>query len=484
MTQVLKISVPKVGQKITFNIKGKKFEAFKFLFAKFSKCFRNISYLNLNEYDVKSDVSEKSFETFLSASEGKPFLINNENVFHLYLLSKEFDVPEIFNEVNEFYQNNDDVGLVKNILLEPEPSDELINSAALCFNKLINSESLFDADPSIIQRILESQNSKIESHSNLFNFAKKYQLVCNEKNKDSSFIFKYIDLNKLTPEELLEFASLDKCCKELFSYNVLPIIKKLCEDLQRKERSCIECDESVHRLQEKINSIRSKLDESNKLKKDLIMKNEGFEQKYQECLNLQKKINSLKDKISTYSFRKADDNPLKGIFYYFKKKSILNDYSDYLDIKTPKPENYDFPVSNLLETSPNFLPLSYYMRVDRQSDNWIIFKLKKKKICLTGFTIRTNELGSTIAHPKVFEILGSNDDTNYEIIYKYDDEQQILNGKGKTEYFPIPQEEKIDQLKFYTYIKYYQLNGHHQYYDNDRIISLSAFEIFGILEPI
>ena len=227
MAEVYKFSIPQGGKKIIFNINEKRKEASKFLFAKFSKKFSTIEMLKCESYDVKSDVSEASFDTFLQACQGKPFFINSENVFHLYQLSKEFDTPSISEKIETFYENNGLENLVRDALKIENPDEnlELVNSVALHFNELLNFDSFLDIDPNVIKIILENPNHKIINHKNLFDFAKKYQVKCNEKNKDSSFIFKYINLNLLSMKDISEFASLEKCSEELLSKNVLQVLR-------------------------------------------------------------------------------------------------------------------------------------------------------------------------------------------------------------------------------------------------------------------
>lgn len=485
MTEVLKYPIPRGGQEIIFNIKNEQFRASKFLFAKFSNKFRDIKYLKLEEYTVKSDVSKTSFDSFLSACQGKPYFLTSDNIYHFYLLSKEFETPSIEKEVISYYENHDSESLIKAILINSNPDPKLIDSAASNFNKLINFESFLGIDPNNIKQILENPQIQLENHSSLFSFATKYQQECNKKGLDSSFLFQYIDLNQLSNEEIYDFSKLEKNSEILLSKNVLPLIKKYYEILHEQEEKMTKLNELALNISVKVDETSNKLKESNRLKQKLIKINEEYDNKYKNILEIQNRHTMLLVESIKYNILKSKQKPLEGVFYNFKQKLTSDNISDELEILLPSNEDPSFPAFNLINTSPNFLHLSYYLKVDDPSQNWITFHLKKHKISLYSFTIRTNELGPTIAHPKRFEILGSNDNENYTTLFFYEDNEGTLNKTGVTRYFNIFENRKIkeEELRFYSYIRYFQINGQAPYYDNDRIIALSAFEIFGILIP-
>lgn len=482
MTEVLKYPIPNRGKKIVFKLRDKAIEVSKFLFAKYSNKFRNIEYLKRDEYTIKSDVSYESLKSFISACQGKPFALTPDNVYDIYLLSQEFDTPNVSNEINTFYDNNGIEFIIKCILTKDRNYNQnIIEYAAQKFNDLIKDVNFLKADRDCIQQILENTDINLIDPLLFYEFAKKYYSDYRGDKKDVAFLFRYINLIDLPIDSIIEFASLDKFPEELLSINVLPFIKKICTDFQAQQRSINEFNGTLQNIANEIVETKNKLDEAQKTNARLLEINRNFEkkfnEKYEKCVDFHNKNSDLLKQLMVNYISNAENNPLCGVFHDFK---MCSDIKKELEIITPDKENPDFPISNIIDTSPNFLSMSYYMKVENEKDNWLTFHLLKKKIKLYGFSIRTNEIGRTIAHPRSFEIFGSNDNKNFTSLFSFEDKKQELYNEGKVQFFKISEEKTVE---YYSYIRYRQYKGHCPYYDNDKIISLSAFELFGMLDP-
>ncbi|OHT14443.1 hypothetical protein TRFO_15242 [Tritrichomonas foetus] len=102
---------------LIFKLRDKEFSGSRFIFAQYSNAFKSKDNFLKKVYEIKArNISSDSFQDFLNACHGKPFLINSDNVYDFQLLAEEFDVPSIQDEITKYYQRNDVDTMLNDIL--------------------------------------------------------------------------------------------------------------------------------------------------------------------------------------------------------------------------------------------------------------------------------------------------------------------------------------------------------------------------------
>ena len=445
---------------LILKLKNDNFKISKFSLAQFSNRFKqNFELFQKDSYDVQSDVSKQSLETFISACNEQVFCISKENVFDLQELCVEFDSPAILSYVLNYYEEYnhtinetiDNLIQLKNKNLDY--SLVLQKIAKKMFLDLLEFPKIFQLNPDILKEILFYPERDKTHESKLLNVAKEFK----KKGKDNSFILQAISLNNLTIEELKEFINSENFPEQLYSQNVISLIDNNIEKIYELETK-LNKKETQHPASQSnflnINAYNSFTSKLNFL--------ENASQFFQ--------LNPLQS-----DFGPIESYPFEGTIHKLKQDHP-DDFNNYFEIIHPYQDNPKFPVSNIIENSEQFINLSCFLKVPegREDDNCVIFHFKVKNFSLCAFSIRTNSFGSSIAHPKQFEILGSTDGNSWSSIYKYDDVNLFLYGKKKYQIFKLQ-----ERSNFYSYFKYQQYEAHCQYSDSNRIISLSAIEFFG-----
>lgn len=118
-----------------------------------------------------------------------------------------------------------------------------------------------------------------------------------------------------------------------------------------------------------------------------------------------------------------------------------------------------------------------YFSSKNEVNSWISFDFKNYQVTPTNYTIQSFPCSSNgYAHPKSWNIEGSNDNTNWEIIDRQE-ESSVLNGESVTYTFPIGKDHK----KAFRYLRM-RITG--QNWGEIDTLCISAIEFYGILNPI
>lgn len=462
---------------ITFKTQdGKSTVASKFLFAQYSKLFKKEDFFLKDEYQVISNVSLDNLQEFINSCQGKPYTITESNVSAFLVLAQEFDVPSILENAKNFIDKNpDSAAKLIQTLNKAKDKDQLIAEIAKRID-IIEASDFRQVEPDLIRKIFTHKERSKKNEMQLVKIAQELDNI-----ELSRFILAQIDFDNFPPDgtsELLklrpESGDLDKSLlPDTFrSNNVFSIIKALHNECEKQKSEIKTLEGNFNNLQNDIEALKNELHQCSKISdQQMTQLSSALElyHSYEQDQNTELLLNN--------AIQSAIEKPFHGgIFETLSRSSGL--VENYVKILTPNNRiNPDYPPTNLFQTNDIFHHFSYYLKVGRKEDNWITFDFLKTKVKLYGVSIRTNNLGDTIAHPKSFEILGSNDNEKFVSISKFYDNGD-LNGREREKFFRID----FNQVDHYRYIRYRQYETHHNYRDSALIISLSAIEFFGIME--
>ena len=200
------------------------------------------------------------------------------------------------------------------------------------------------------------------------------------------------------------------------------------------------CCKTVFDSQQQI--IKEQLTMNKKLETEL-------ENQRQINLDLQRQINEIKQEMSNlhHKIHYPYIEPSRGIL-----SSIPNQFELTAGGETPS----DGPVRNILDYDKSTRFYNYMQNNARKEENkgdcYIKFDFVSAKVIIESYFIRSNYSNPDLYHhPKTFKLLGSNDDINYDVIDKRENEES-LNGPYKENRFICNQ----NNQKAYRYIKYLQ----------------------------
>ena len=438
----------------------------KYLFLRYSEKFQNdLSFIQSDQYKVTSEVKEEGFNCFFDACQGLPYCLSKETIFDFSTLCDEFQVTS-FKEERENYILTHKLALETLLLRKNENRDQMIKAIAENFTAYANEEDFIDKilklDKSIIEDIFSGVNQNNDVSQILYETACK-MFDEDQENKTCDLLTK-IKLENLTSKSLSNLLTnySEKIPDSIEKKWILPVLKKSID------------------VDSKINDLKSKLEEHTKF----LIKLNDFDKKLNDFKSIKNDLDEISQK--TVEFKKLRYNlctffdPFhSGIFFNWWKVHKNNPVDGGLvKIITPEEPEEKFSKKNLLEYEPSKLDSCYYLKItDTKADNSFYFDFGDKKVSLIGFCIRTNSFGETIAHPSSFTIEGSDDENKWETIEEYKDFQVTeLNGSRRHKVFIFDK-----QTKMFQFIRYTQHDTFYRYTDSDRIISLSAFELYGDL---
>lgn len=503
---MLSVSTPNEAPNFKFVLNGKEFPICKFQFCRYSVRFQKDSSLfNADSYSINSQVSEQSLISFISSCQGKPFLISTENVLDLQLLAKEFDVPSVSSAIQKYFDDHENELLLQRLEFNVQHNSDysdLIEKIASQIDDYINLEKMYDFPENIISQIYASKSRKTANEHRLLEFAKQY---AEKKGESTSTLLTYINYDELTREEIKDLSESSLMPDKISTSYIFPFLLKMIAQAEEQENKIKQLQEESNQLKNNLNtsvsSIQDNINNIQQQNNDNQTELAQIKGKYQEIGDSLDQINQSIENKSTLQqadekatrlvermnniekktrFVWAQQNPLKGVFYNWrkdhqKKNPVLD---NFVTILTPNQPEERFKVSNLLEYEQPLLDACYYLNQnltnEGQSDqNWIDFDFgENNKLSAYAFSIRTNSLGETISHPRTFELLGSDDRNNWEPILAIENAES-LNGARMVDTF------LCENQKPYRYLRYLQRDTHYMYNDRFGIISLSAIEFFG-----
>lgn len=184
---------------------------------------------------------------------------------------------------------------------------------------------------------------------------------------------------------------------------------------------------------------------------------------------LKQVVESLQDRICQLEKEKLSLG--KKISYHNGHSGIIQDF------KKTQPHSVSLKYSSIDEGQPDslFHYDDYYWFSKNLSNSWIYIKFNAKKICLSGYLLRSY-YGSDFVNPKTWILEALNDNIHSILI----DEQNNLNWVTKDwseVYFPVEMRESFSILKFtqtgknYRNTDYFLLNFMEQSFLNKLLIS-------------
>lgn len=511
---MLSVSAPNEIPNFKFVLNGKEFPICKFQFCRYSLRFQKDSSLfNSDSYSINSQVSETSLLSFINACQGKPFSITTENVLDMKLLCNEFEVPSILTTIKKYFDEHENELLLQRLefsIQHNEDYSDLIGKIASHIDDYINVEKMYDLPENILCQIYSDKSRKTTNEHQLYDFAKKY---AQKKSETTSSLLTYIDYSALSRNEIRELSESSLMPDKISTSYIFPFLLKMIAQAEEQENKIKEFQERSQQAENqfngKVSTINQTLneikEETNSAKDSLDAIQNSYQKIGQSIDEMEHKIESqssldqaqsistaLTEKMNKIEKRTrsvwAQQNPLKGIFYNWKKDHQQKNpaLNNFVQIITPKQPEERFKAANLLEYEQPLLDACYYLNQnltneDQNEQNWIDFDFgESNKISPYAFAIRTNSLGETISHPRDFELLGSNDRNNWESIAKIENAES-LNGTRIAKTFVC---ENNESSKSYRYLRYLQRDSHYMYNDRFGIISLSAIEFFGDIASI
>lgn len=511
---MLSVSAPSETPNFKFVLNNKEFPICKFQFCRYSLRFQKDSSLfNSDSYSLNSQVSEQSLLSFINACQGKPFAISTDNALDLKLLCNEFEVPSILETIKKYFDEHENELLIQRLdfnIHHNEDYTDLIDRIASNLDEYINLEKMYDLPEDALCQIYSSKSRKTTNEHQLYEFAKNY---AQKKGKTTSSLLTYIDYSALSRSEIKELSEINLMPDKISTSYIFPFLLKMIAQAEEQENNIkqlqMQSQQVENQFKNSLSTINQSLtqvkDETNSTKNTLTEIQNSYEQIGQSLENMNQTIQgrSSLDKAQTEAEQLtermnqiekktrsvwAQQNPLKGVFYNWRKNHQQKNpaLNDFVKIITPSQPEERFKAANLLEYEQPLLDACYYLNQnftneDQNAQNWIDFDFgENNKISPYAFAIRTNSLGETIAHPRDFEILGSDDRNNWEQITKVENAKS-LNGARITHTFIC---ENSDNSKSYRYLRYLQRDTHYMYSDRFGIISLSAIEFFGDIATI
>lgn len=493
-------SFPRQQPEIEFAIKSKIYKASYYTFCSYCGKFRDDP--NIKQYQVKSEVSEDSFKNFLEACKGKFYNINASNYEDLLKLCEEFQGDQIRQDIIDFIKEKKDINLLSYYsTISKHNSDQnyddtvesVANSIAEKLDEHISDPELINLDEEALLKVLFNDNIKTNkvSENQIFDVAWK-------KAPDTkSQLFSHINFSNLSEGNLdkLFKRSLDQMPDSIDTKCIWDFLTKNHEANKQNSEEIKDLKNKLEIMQaennEKLDKV--KIDFENYLKwkkdrddeyKDLKVNNNNLRESYFNLFNSYQDV--LNDKIGTSEkCMQLNDSqnkmfaklfPFKGIVYKLKKENGDN-ISEYIKIKVPNEgkstSEYDpYDLFNYEDGRER----CYYHNLKQDhpiNENWIQFDFLDNPYIFYAISIETNYFGSCFNHPKDFEILGSNDENDWEQIFITEDDK-YLNGMGKHHTYFFENKDKS-----YRFIRFKQNDSHSQYKDRYGIIALAAIEFFG-----
>ncbi|OHT10662.1 hypothetical protein TRFO_04164 [Tritrichomonas foetus] len=507
--EMLSVTPPLETPNFNLILRETEFPICKFQFCRYSLRFqKDPSILTSSSYQITSEVSEASLKSFIAACQDRPYFLSVDNIFEFQLLCTEFETSILFASMENFFKENEDALLLPRLLFCIEHNTDfssLIDKIASNIDNFIDNEKLLEIPEEILCQILSSKTRNSSNEHKIFEFCKNYAI---RNKKETTSLLSFINFGALSINEIRELSESKFMPNTISTPHIMPFVLSLLQRIEDQnqtiqnfrtisdnlkgtiQQGIIDVQNSVRQVEDKnkaeiesILQINTSYDKINSLFDGMKREFNDTQTRFGQTSSV---LNSLKSdyEIMTNEIQKihAFRNPLQGIFFNYRKNHQNENpaTSGFVKILTPMEPNHRFKETNLLEYDQPLLDASYYLNqnlVEEQNKNWIDFDFGDKQVSLFAFGIRTNSLGETMAHPRDFEVLGSNDRENWTPLLKVENAIE-LSGARKTGSYACPEKSPL-----FRYIRYLQKDTHYMYKDRFGIISLSAIEFFGDVLP-
>lgn len=197
---------PPIRANKNFIYKGKKYPIYFSMVKMYSNYFykNKVHYKSIEDIELKPDnyeIVDEAIPMFIACCQNEPFDINDSNIFSLYQLSIQYDVP-VLNKLTSQYINKNQKQLIfqsilyklqySNVNIDLSAEEDLIASN---FFDYIKDEQLVSLPVNVLYRIINNQQLKINS----MDLTKQGQFI--------DFLFKCLD--KHQREASILFLNLD-----------------------------------------------------------------------------------------------------------------------------------------------------------------------------------------------------------------------------------------------------------------------------------
>lgn len=518
------ISTPELESDLEVKYQENAYHINKLCFCLYSKKLKNTSDLDqLTSIDITSNVEPQSLETFLDACQSKPYSITEQNVLDLQLLCQEWEVQTILTKVNEklniFDNPRFNINKLKMFLRMGSETDELETKIAADFDNYIIENDFNDIGIETLRKIVENKQLMIEDYHYYLNFTLKH---IKEEGMEYTFLLDYLDVIKLTQDEIQNLIELDYDFK-LKSKYILQFIARERGEVNRmtKEIPSVNqlkyAQETMIRISQNYDEFKTNLKSYNETRLQLqgergilyeelrkLSKIEDYIQKTQDTLNkinaLEGNIKEITDKINTLSCQ-IQGNQINtnlsiepfvlrgGIFQKLSQHFRCNPFDvtmpyhvNVLYNKLTQAEAYQhYEFSQMFESfeDPNRFFFLHSGKNEKGQPNYFIIDFGEMRINLEGYSFTTQPETQSTIFPKSWAISGSvepNPDEFHRI--HLEPGTSSTNGALKSVVCSIPQAYRgfcFKSILFEVLDSYANFETPEVY----GIITMSKFELYG-----
>lgn len=452
----------KYENNFTFIVNGKKYYTSRVVADLLSPIIREYHYIDetINEFSINTIEKLDVFEDFLSLSNFENALISKDrqkiyseyfyqlgNINEYIKLHQEsFEETNHENAVGRLISISQNATLLSNYFDESVIISDLSSPIYDSFNKIenvndliayiasnfesINKNEMKSLSLELIEEIISNENLKLKDEDSLLNFILELYQIDNK----FSILFEYVIFSNVE-ESLLE-TFIEK-------FNI--------EDLNKQIWNSI-CNRLLHSNHDSINNdninIRRRYTSRSRLK-------------------LAKYRNDILD------FDREEGKEFSGIMKFLVDETGGNIHDNGTIKITSNSINADHHPKNLVDYQNN----NFYHSKD-DGNAIITFDFKDKLVKLSSYSIQSYDLNSNWGHLKNWVVEASNDDQNWIIIDRHQDDSS-LNGPSIIASFDISDEDMI----YYRFIRIRQTGNSWFYTGNHNYIYFPYIEFYGKLKP-
>lgn len=393
-----------------------------------------------DHFNINNVVHPEYFELFLKLMKGEKIQIEENQAPTIEDIAYQLGNVEIIDKLKVFHSQETTVSNVisklsyKNVEIDPELID-------FCAEHLVelNNDEIKELAPSIFQQILISPSLKIRSEDWLYK-------TITQNWKDSLFLLDYVRFENLSSDIICEFLDSHEPCE---------ISGSVWSSLSRR-------------------ILLSSRNNENGKNSSRFNSNENCSENNSYDLNNDRYI---PNNLILLPYKESEE--FKGIFNYLSEINGGNPImTKSIEVTSSIPYQSDHSISNIFEYSPERLDdrinLNGFMckGAKNQNEMFIKFDFKSMAVSLSNYVLRTGNCN----FPKTWEILGSNDDSNWETLSSINDDEKLTKSYSSSMYSCTGSKSKL-----YRFIKYVQYANKEINSFTQKSLSFSAIEFFGSL---
>lgn len=451
---------------------------YSFYFYENRKNYKNCNEINFSKEDF--DVSEESFQNFISFCQIKKYQINNSNVFDLYLLSVRFIVKELNQQTKDYIVKNHSELIFQSIFFKIEmmgkKKDEIINDSDLFslkeeeeiisshFFEYIEDPRLLDIPVKQLYNIINNEKfsmNKLNSSQQkqftdfLFKCLDRYQ-------KDASILFLNLDIEK---QRIDFFSRLKNEYSEIFDFFMLNPKFLLNTVTDMLNEMCLLKDEYSNVTKE--HEIQSKQDEEKRqelqrnaqiefqnIEKKYSEIQKNYEEKYQKILkeqeeqnkkyeeNIQKLMKSYKDQIE-----QAES----------KRQEIVQTTTDQINELKQHLEGIIGQQKEVIEEQKNIIQSIHHDLHVLYNYDKSVFNYQQGKEFDGIMRNLTNKTGGNIHDNQTIEITSNSIHSSYEVpsnVVNYNTDNYYLSKNIKESFILFNFKNKFVRISNYSIMSY------------------------------